>query len=89
MCVPFSISIFCTENFLNFSSWIGSTQYALTILPGVVSGRLFDIGYLHIPMVVSSALMVASMCLVAECKQYWQILLTQGVIFGVRIEDIY
>ncbi|KAF8452485.1 MFS general substrate transporter [Boletus edulis BED1] len=64
-------------------AWIGSVQYALVFLPGLVTGRLFDIGYFKIPYLFASCLLVACTFLVAECKVYWQFLLAQGIGIGL------
>ncbi len=54
-------------------------------LPGLVAGRLFDLGYDRSLMLASSALLVCASFLVAECKVYWQFLLCQGIAVGVSI----
>ncbi|KAG1827420.1 MFS general substrate transporter [Suillus subaureus] len=64
-------------------AWIGSTQYALSYLPSLVSGRLFDLGYFKIPFFAASCVLVACTFLTAECTQFWQLFLTQGVGLGV------
>ncbi|KAN0094728.1 Major facilitator superfamily domain containing protein [Tylopilus felleus] len=64
-------------------AWIGSVQYALVFLPGLVTGRLFDIGYFKIPYLLASCLLIACTFLVAECKVYWQFLLVQGIGIGL------
>ncbi|KAG6380143.1 major facilitator superfamily domain-containing protein [Boletus reticuloceps] len=64
-------------------AWIGSVQYALVFLPGLVTGRLFDIGYFKMPYFFASCLLVACTFLVAECKVYWQFLLAQGLGIGL------
>ncbi|KAG8958684.1 hypothetical protein FRC03_008912 [Tulasnella sp. 419] len=52
-------------------------------LPGLVSGRLFDLGYLDAQRIPASIAMVVATFLVAECKEYWQFLLCQGIITGL------
>ncbi|KAG9001793.1 hypothetical protein FRB90_011541 [Tulasnella sp. 427] len=64
-------------------AWIGSIQYALCLMPGLLSGRLFDLGYLHIPLAAASALLGLATILVAECKVYWHFLVTQGLVTGI------
>ncbi|CAE6453922.1 unnamed protein product [Rhizoctonia solani] len=63
-------------------SWIGSIQYALVFFPGLVVGRLFDMGYFRIPQVTASVVLVGGTFLTAECKEYWQFLICQGVGVG-------
>ncbi|CAE6500879.1 unnamed protein product [Rhizoctonia solani] len=63
-------------------SWIGSIQYALVFFPGLVVGRLFDLGYFRIPQITASVVLVVGTFLTAECKEYWQFLICQGVSVG-------
>ncbi|KDR74727.1 hypothetical protein GALMADRAFT_70210 [Galerina marginata CBS 339.88] len=64
-------------------AWIGSAQYGLIFVPALFTGRMLDLGHYNIPLAISSALYVASLFLVAECKTYWQFLLCQGVATGI------
>ncbi|PIL26829.1 MFS general substrate transporter [Ganoderma sinense ZZ0214-1] len=64
-------------------AWIGSVQSALGYGPGLIVGRLFDMGYFRLPTFISSVLFVACIFLTAECTRYWQFLLCQG--FGIGI----
>ncbi|KAG2106782.1 MFS general substrate transporter [Suillus discolor] len=64
-------------------AWIGSTQYALMCLPSLATGRMFDLGYFKIPFFAASCVLVACTFLIAECTQFWQLFLTQGVGLGV------
>lgn len=58
-------------------------QYALSFAPGIFMGRLFDIGYFEIPTFVASATLIVLTFLVAQCTEYWQFLLCQGLASGV------
>ncbi|OJA10304.1 hypothetical protein AZE42_05556 [Rhizopogon vesiculosus] len=64
-------------------AWIGSSQYALVWFPALATGRLFDLGYFKIPCFAASCVLVACMFVIAECTQYWQFFLTQGLVLGV------
>ncbi|CAE7169739.1 unnamed protein product [Rhizoctonia solani] len=64
-------------------AWIGSVQYALVFLPGLVTGRLFDLGHYRIPQLCAAALLVIGTFLAAECHEYWQFLLCQGIAIGL------
>ncbi|KAG1723551.1 MFS general substrate transporter [Suillus lakei] len=64
-------------------AWIGSTQYALACLPSLATGRMFDLGYFKIPFFAASSVLVACTFLTAECTQFWQFFLTQGVGVGM------
>ncbi|CAE6506567.1 unnamed protein product, partial [Rhizoctonia solani] len=65
------------------SAWIGSVQYALVYLPGLLTGRLFDLGYYRAPQVSAAVLLVIGTFLTAECREYWQFLLCQGIAIGL------
>ena len=78
------------------------TQYALILLPGLVAGRLSDLGYFKWTMFISrsatgfcfpqrasfdreleiSVILVMATALTAECKEYWQLLICQGLLTG-------
>ncbi|KAI5987323.1 MFS general substrate transporter [Pisolithus marmoratus] len=72
-------------------AWIGSVQAVHTFiyLPGLVTGRLFDLGYFKIPYFVASCRLIVCTFLTAECKHYWQFLLVQGLFTGLFSGIIY
>ncbi|KII88279.1 hypothetical protein PLICRDRAFT_41438 [Plicaturopsis crispa FD-325 SS-3] len=70
-------------------AWIGSLQYALVFLPTVFVGRMFDIGYFKIPIFLASVILVVATFLVAECTQYWQFLLCQGIVTGLASGTVF
>ncbi|TCD70279.1 hypothetical protein EIP91_004180 [Steccherinum ochraceum] len=70
-------------------SWIGSAQYALIFVPGLLTGRLYDKGHVKLPLAVASALLVTSTFLTAECTEYWQFLLCQGILAGLTCGVIF
>lgn len=65
-------------------------QYSLVFVPGLVTGRLFDMGVFRVPLTIASVFLVVATMLVAECKTYWQFLLCQGFAVGVRfgVQDL-
>ncbi|TFK95900.1 MFS general substrate transporter [Pterulicium gracile] len=63
-------------------AWIGSMQFSLSFMPGILTGRMFDLGYFKVPYFICSVLLVASTVLVAECTEYWHFLLCQGLATG-------
>ncbi|KAI0331174.1 MFS general substrate transporter [Cubamyces sp. BRFM 1775] len=65
-------------------AWISSIQYALVFLPGLFTGRIFDMGWTKIPLAGASALIVAVAFLIAECTKYWH--LAGGVAFGMCLD---
>jgi hypothetical protein len=52
-------------------------------IQGLLVGRLFDLGYFRIPQITASVVLVGGTFLTAECKEYWQFLICQGVGVGV------
>ncbi|THU87429.1 MFS general substrate transporter [Dendrothele bispora CBS 962.96] len=70
-------------------AWIGSIQFSLIFLPGLVVGRLFDVGYFRVVFTTSAILIVVATFLVPECKEYWQFVLCQGMAIGLGCGGIY
>ncbi|KAI9068338.1 MFS general substrate transporter [Trametes sanguinea] len=70
-------------------AWIGSVQYALIFLPGLIVGRIFDMGWTKIPLAVASAVLVVATFLTAECTEYWQFLLCQGIAVGLACGVVF
>lgn len=63
--------------------WISSSFVFVALLLGVYIGPLFDS---HGPKVLvygGSVIFMLSLFLFAECKQYWQFLLTFGIVGGI------
>lgn len=50
---------------------------------------MFDLGYFKIPLFAASCLLVVATFLVAECKQYWQFILCQGLAIGLGCGMIF
>ncbi|KAF9262353.1 MFS general substrate transporter [Marasmius fiardii PR-910] len=69
-------------------AWIGSVQYALLFLPGLIVGRMFDMGYFRVNLISASLLLVLSVFLVPQCTVYWQFLLCQGFATGLAAGTI-
>ncbi|CAE6424708.1 unnamed protein product [Rhizoctonia solani] len=81
---------FSTFGFIN--TWgVFQAYYQETMLPdvspskmsGLVTGRMFDLGYFRGPQLAAAALFIAGSFLTAECKEYWQFLLCQGFTVGI------
>ncbi|KAJ6593388.1 major facilitator superfamily domain-containing protein [Mycena capillaripes] len=64
-------------------AWIGSIQYSLIFVPGLLSGHYFDRGHLRVPLFIASALLVAATFLIGQCTEYWHFLLCQGFAVGI------
>ncbi|KAF9781198.1 MFS general substrate transporter [Thelephora terrestris] len=70
-------------------AWIGSVQYALIFLPGLLAGRLCDLGYYKRTLFISSVILVVATAAIAECKEFWQLLLCQGFLTGISCGMIF
>lgn len=65
-------------------SWIGSIQaFLLLFIGGLITGPIFDAGYLRGLGVTGSIASVFGMMMTSICEQYWQIVLSQGLRIGV------
>ncbi|KAF8272784.1 MFS general substrate transporter [Lactarius quietus] len=70
-------------------AWIGSLQAALMAFPALISGRLFDLGYYRSTLIFASINLVVCTLLVAECHEFWQLLLCQGFGIGIPCGLVY
>ncbi|KIY72377.1 MFS general substrate transporter [Cylindrobasidium torrendii FP15055 ss-10] len=70
-------------------AWIGSVQYALILLPGLLTGRMFDLGHFKLPNFFASIILILATFLVAECTKYWHFLLCQGFVIGLSCGVIF
>lgn len=64
-------------------SWIGAVQVWLTLFIGVFSGRLLDAGFFLPTFMVGACVQVLGMFLMSISTEYWQLMLTQGVLTGI------
>jgi hypothetical protein len=61
-------------------------QFAFVFFPALVAGRLFDLGYVRGTLIFASINLVACTFSIAECNQFWQLLLCQGFGIGVSLQ---
>jgi MFS family permease len=64
-------------------SWIGTVQVSLLGFTGLVSGALYDRGYIRPLLVIGGVLSVLGFMMLSLSKQYYQVILTQGVCIGL------
>ena len=64
-------------------SWIGSLQGCLMLLISVVTGPLYDLGYMHSLVNIGTFAIVFGMMMTSICHEYWQFFLAQGVTIGI------
>ncbi|OAG43739.1 hypothetical protein AYO21_01966 [Fonsecaea monophora] len=63
-------------------SWVGTLQVSLMGLTGIVSGALYDRGYIRTLLVVGGSLVTFGFMMLSLAKEYYQIILAQGVCIG-------
>ncbi|TVY85899.1 Aspyridones efflux protein, partial [Lachnellula willkommii] len=64
-------------------SWIGSIQaFLLLFVGGLITGPIYDAGYLRGLVIAGSVSGVTGMMMTSICKEYWQVVLAQGVLVG-------
>ena len=64
-------------------SWIGSVQAYLLVVIGVVTGPIFDRGYLRTLLFAGSFLTVFGLMMTSIATSYYQVLLAQGFCVGL------
>jgi MFS family permease len=64
-------------------SWIGSTQACLLFVVGIFSGRAFDAGWFRPTVLLGIAIQILGIFTMSAAKNYWQLLLTQGICTGI------
>ncbi|KDR77669.1 hypothetical protein GALMADRAFT_224931 [Galerina marginata CBS 339.88] len=72
-------------------AWIGSVQLSLPFLLGLVSGKLFDVGYFHALQLCGGVILTVSLfgLSLAKPQKYAQIFLSQGIGMGVGIGFVF
>ncbi|XHF99861.1 hypothetical protein AWENTII_003345 [Aspergillus wentii] len=64
-------------------AWITTIQVFLLFMLGPAIGKLIDVYGCRMLLPPFSTLAVFSVCMLSLCKEYWQVMLTQGVAFGL------
>lgn len=64
-------------------SWIGGTQLFLLSFIGTLSGAFYDRGYFRGVLLAGLTLIVLGFFMLSLSREYWQIMLTQGVCIGL------
>ncbi|KAG6872672.1 hypothetical protein C0995_007781 [Termitomyces sp. Mi166 len=83
---------FYTREFLSHSlpskiAWIGSLQLAMPFAFGLVSGKLFDMGYFRVLVIIGSIIFSFSLFMLSlvQPQEYYQVFLAQGVGMGIGL----
>jgi MFS family permease len=64
-------------------SWIGAIQSFIVLTVGFVTGPIYDRGYLRELLLIGSFGVVFGHMMLSICRNYWQVLLTQGFVVGI------
>ena len=67
----------------NAISWIGSLQSCLLLAGGMVTGPLFDGGWLRTTISVGTFAISFGFMMTSLATEYWQVILAQGVCIGL------
>ncbi|KAL8684531.1 MAG: hypothetical protein Q9224_006291, partial [Gallowayella concinna] len=70
-------------------SWIGTVQAFLLILVGVVSGPLYDRGYIRTLIILGTFLTVFGMMMTSLASEYWHVFLAQALCVGLGLGCLY
>jgi MFS family permease len=70
-------------------SWIGSVQCFLVIVLGVLTGPLFDAGYVRPLLLLGCTLIVLGMATLSLATAYWHVFLAQGLCVGLGSGLVY
>ncbi|KAF9468725.1 major facilitator superfamily domain-containing protein [Collybia nuda] len=79
--------VYLTKNTPSDIGWIGGVTFMLACGLGLVSGKLFDMGYFYVTQVAGAALYIFCIFMLSLAKQdqFYQIFLSQGVGMGLAI----
>ncbi|KAI0434851.1 major facilitator superfamily domain-containing protein [Xylaria sp. FL1042] len=64
-------------------SWIGTSQVFLLGIVGLLSGAMYDRGYMHEALLPGFVLLILGLLLLSFSHLYWHILLSQGFLIGI------
>ncbi|EAW09015.1 putative monocarboxylate permease [Aspergillus clavatus NRRL 1] len=70
-------------------SWVGTLQGVILILGGVVTGPIFDRGYIRELLIIGTITTVLGVMMLSLAHEYYQILLAQGVCVGIGSAILY
>lgn len=70
-------------------SWIGTIQTFLLVEVGIISGPLYDQGYLRWLILSGSLLMVVGLMMTSLAKEYYSIFLSLGLCTGLGMGLVF
>jgi MFS family permease len=65
-------------------AWVGSLYFFLVYFLGTVSGPLMDAEHFRLITVIGTACQVVGVFATSGISQYWQLILAQGIVQGIR-----
>ena len=72
-----------TEKSSSDIAWIATTCAFILLFSGIVTGPLFDHGYLRSLLVAGSILEVFGIMMLSLSTEYYQVFLSQGICIGI------
>ncbi|KAK3076263.1 hypothetical protein LTS18_013474, partial [Coniosporium uncinatum] len=70
-------------------SWIGTVESFLLVFGGIVTGPIYDQGYLRPLLFAGAFLMTLGMMMLSLADEYYQIMLAQGICVGIGSSMLY
>ncbi|KAE8363150.1 putative monocarboxylate permease [Aspergillus caelatus] len=70
-------------------AWVGTLQGVILILGGVVTGPIFDRGYIRELLTIGTITTVLGVMMLSLAQKYYQILLAQGICVGIGSAILY
>jgi MFS family permease len=70
-------------------SWIGSLQLFVFFVSGTPVGTIYDKYGAKLPMLFGSAIHISSLLLTSFSTQYWEYILTHGLLFGLGVALVF
>ncbi|KAJ9637428.1 uncharacterized protein PV06_04084 [Exophiala oligosperma] len=64
-------------------AWIGAIQAALVYVVALVSGPIYDRGFLRALVWFGSFMVIFGLMTTSVCKEYWEFVLAQGFVTGI------
>ncbi|KAM3074808.1 hypothetical protein ACMFMG_008222 [Clarireedia jacksonii] len=70
-------------------SWVGTLQGVILILGGIITGPIFDRGYIRELLIIGTIVTVLGVMMLSLAHDYYQILLAQGICVGIGSAVLY
>ncbi|KAI0508755.1 major facilitator superfamily domain-containing protein [Xylaria bambusicola] len=64
-------------------SWVGTSQVFLLGIVGLLSGAMYDRGYIRQVLIPGFVFVVLGLLLLSFSRQFWHVLLSQGFLVGI------